>query len=65
LLHTSNLGREHLGFKKTTNIHLVLLYESNNLMLFQGIVKTPDIPARNNHVFSGEGGTLLPLLPCL
>jgi hypothetical protein len=31
-------------------------------MLFQGIIKTLDIPARDNHEFA-EGGVTLPPLP--
>jgi hypothetical protein len=64
-MHTSNLGREQFGFKKTVNIHLRFLHEANNLMLFQGIIKTPDILVVDNHEFAGEGGTLPPLLFCL
>jgi hypothetical protein len=40
----------------------MLLHEANNLILFQGIIESPDIPAIYNHKIAGEGGTL-PLLP--
>jgi hypothetical protein len=60
-MHTSNSGREQFGFKKIANIHLIFLHEVNSLMLCQGIIKTPDIPAIDNHEFAGKGGTLPPL----
>jgi hypothetical protein len=40
----------------------MLLYEANNLMLFQGIIESPDIPIVYNHGIVGEGETL-PLRP--
>jgi hypothetical protein len=40
----------------------MLLHEANNLMLLQGIIKSPDIPAEYNYSFAGEGETL-PLRP--
>jgi hypothetical protein len=48
-----------LSFKQAANIHTIFLHEANHLMLFQRIIKTPDIPAVYNHGDAGEGMTLL------
>jgi hypothetical protein len=64
-MQRANSGREQFRFKQPTNIHLMLLHEADYLMLLQGIVKSPDIPAVNDHSFAGEGEAL-PLRPrCL
>jgi len=63
LVHIGNLRRVHFGFKKTRNIHFILLHEVHNLMLFQRIIKSPDVPAVNYHQIVGEVGGLLPLPP--
>jgi hypothetical protein len=36
----------------------MLLHEANNLMLLQGIIESPDIPAVYNYEIAGEGETL-------
>ena len=36
----------------------MLLYEADNLMLFQGTIESPDIPTVNYHISAGKGETL-------
>ena len=39
----------------------MLLHEARQLMLFQGVVEPPDVPAEDYHMCVGEGRTLPPL----
>jgi hypothetical protein len=60
-VHASNPGRKQCGFKKTINIHFFFFHEADDLMLFQGTIKTLDIPTIDDHQRVGEVGGLLPL----